>query len=47
MCRWMDAGVFEALVSDAQSIARAWAFRQITGVQNSNRVIQLGARPIF
>jgi transposase len=26
--RWLDAGVFEALVSDAQSIAREWAGRK-------------------
>ena len=26
--RWLDAGVFEALVSDAQSIAREWTGRK-------------------
>lgn len=26
--RWLDAGVFEALVGDAQSIVRAWARRK-------------------
>ena len=26
--RWLDAGVFEALVSDVQSIAREWAGRK-------------------
>lgn len=32
--RWLDAGVFEALVSDVQSIAREWAGRK--GHHNEN-----------
>ena len=37
--RWLDAGVFEALVSDVQSIAREWAGRK--GQQVTGRTVEL------
>ena len=40
--RWLDAGVFEALVADVQSIVRVWAGRkgQPTGVCMDSRTLQ-------
>ena len=40
--RWLDAGVFEALVSDVQSIAREWAGRkgQPTAICIDSRTLQ-------
>lgn len=40
--RWLDAGVFEALVADGQSIVRAWAGRksQPTAVCIDSRTLQ-------
>ncbi len=42
MRRWMDAGVFEALVADVQAIAREWAGRkgQPTAVCIDSRTLQ-------
>ena len=40
--RWLDAGVFETLVSDVQSIAREWAGRkgQRTAICIDSRTLQ-------
>ena len=40
--RWLDAGVFEALVGDVQSIAREWAGRkgQPTAICIDSRTLQ-------
>ncbi len=43
--RWLDADVFEALVSDVQSTAREWAGRKGPAERNLHRQSQLQSTP--